>query len=205
MTRWKSLCAGCDRGSTTPFKTQWPVSMRPCLLRRRARGRGAYSFARAPENEKGQTSTRFFRAPRARRRVLWLAICEGSLRAKPIKLSGPLGRFVLDYTGPTDAMRRGWQWNERYFGAAFSTPSKPDGAQGLPVPVLAPRTQRDLYCLDEIELIKNEWHESHKVRVRSGALLTRTGTNLAGRLQGFVHGFFSKRTYLDRGLRRQER
>src|SRR5258708_19672283 len=84
----------CDRGST-PFNAvagQYatlfasPASQRP----------RAYSFARAPENEKDNEYTFFVRLVPGGEFSGWLFAKDRC--GEPIKLSAPLARFFLDYT-----------------------------------------------------------------------------------------------------------
>jgi len=180
----------CDRGSTplNAVAGQYATLFTSTASQRPR----AYSFARAPENEKDNEYTFFVRLVPGGEFSGWLFAKDRC--GESIKLSGPLGRFVLDHSDRPMLCVAGGSGMSAILALL-------QHASNLMAPrdclfLYGARTQRDLYCLDEIELIKNEWHESHKFEFVP-VLSDEDGTNWQGGT-GLVTDFL-KKTYLDQG------
>jgi CDP-4-dehydro-6-deoxyglucose reductase len=184
------LVVRCDHGSTplNAVAGQY-ATLFTSAASEKAR---AYSFARAPENEADNEYTFFVRLVHGGEFSGWLFAKDRS--GESIKLSGPLGRFILDLTKRPMLCVAGGSGMSAILALL-------QHASNLMVPrdclfLYGARTQRDLYCLDEIELIKNDWNNKHKFEFVP-VLSDEHGTNWQG-ATGFVTDFL-KMGYLDKG------
>jgi len=152
----------------------------------------AYSFAKAPENEADNEYTFFVRLVHGGEFSGWLFAKDRS--GEPIRLSGPLGKFILDYTDRPMLCVAGGSGMSAILALL-------QHASNLMVPrdclfLYGARTQRDLYCLDEIERIESEWNRKHRFEFVP-VLSDEQGTSWGG-ATGFVSDFL-KKAYLDKG------
>ena len=184
------LVVKCDEGSA-PIggrAGQYATLQTPGLSKARA-----YSFARAPENENENEHTFFVRIVHGGEFSGWLA--EKDRTGAPITISGPLGKFGLDPTDRPMVCIAG--------GSGMSAiKALLEHAANLKVPrdclfLYGGRTQRDLYCSEEIASIRANWNEKHKfefVQVLSDEPNESGWTGA----RGFVTEYF-KKAYLDAG------
>ena len=152
----------------------------------------AYSFAKAPENEADNEYTFFVRLVQGGEFSGWLF--GGDRSGEPITLSGPLGRFVLDYTNRPLLCVAGGSRMSAILALL-------QHASNLSVPrdclfLYGARSQRDLYCLDEVETIRSGWNKHQKFEFVP-VLSEEHGAGWQG-ASGFVTDFL-KKAYLDKG------
>ena len=118
----------------------------------------AYSFANTPEDEEANQHTFFVKLIHGGEFSGWLS--EKDRTGEPITLTGPLGQFVLDPSDDPIICIAG--------GSGLSAiKAILEHAANLSVMrdalfLYGARTQADLYCQDEIELIKQKWNKKYQ-------------------------------------------
>ena len=117
----------------------------------------AYSFAKAPILEKKNQVTFFIRLIEGGELSDWFK--QKQRTKENVTVSGPMGKFGLDNTNDTIVCIAGGSGM-----SAIKALVEQASHQSLARDCLffyGARTQADLYCLEEMEAIKQQWHPDH--------------------------------------------
>ena len=118
----------------------------------------AYSFARAPDAEEPGRHTFFIRLMEGGLFSNWLF--EKDRTGEPLTISGPLGKFILDGSNKPMLCVAGGSGMSAIFSILEDAARRKVGRDA--VFLYGARTQKDLYCLDEINAFAEQWHSDHK-------------------------------------------
>ena len=153
----------------------------------------SYSFARAPEDENPEEHTFYVRLVPNGRLSGWLA--EADRVGEPVEIAGPLGNFQLDPSNNTMICIAG--------GSGMSAIAAiVEHAANLGVArdcyfFYGARTQKDLYCHEEMLAVKDNWSEDNKFEFIPVLSEEPDDSDWTGP-RGFVTEHF-KNEYLDAG------
>ncbi len=145
----------------------------------------SYSLANAPSREAPNEYTFYVRLVHGGEFTGWLF--ERNRTGSPIRLSGPMGKFGLDNSSETIVAIAG--------GSGMSViKTLLDDAATRKVErnclfMYGARTQRDLYCQEEIETIKKNWHPDYSFESVMVLSEEPAGSNWHG-ATGFVCDYF---------------
>ena len=117
----------------------------------------AYSFAKAPALEKKNQVTLFIRLVEGGELSDWFK--QKKRTKESVTVSGPMGKFGLDNSDDTIVCIAGGSGM-----SAIKALVEQASHQSLARDCLffyGARTQADLYCLEEMEAIKQQWHPDH--------------------------------------------
>ena len=153
-----------------------------------------YSLATAPENERPGEHTFFIRLAPDGEVSAWLA--AGDRTGEQVEIGGPFGTFGLDASTEPMICIAGGSGMSAIKGVL-------EHACNLQVErdcyfLYGARTQRDLYCTAEFELIRARWHARHSFEFVQVLSEEPPNTGWTGPL-GFVTDHF-KEAYLDKGI-----
>lgn len=118
----------------------------------------SYSFARAPVKESPNEYTFFIRLVPGGQFSSWLF--KEDRTGSPLTIAGPMGKFALDESNKTIVGIAGGSGMSAIKALIEDAADKKLERDCLFL--YGARTQRDLYCLEEIEAIKKAWHPDYK-------------------------------------------
>ena len=153
----------------------------------------SYSFSRAPENENSGEHTFFIRLVPNGELSGWLA--KGNRVGEHVEIAGPLGNFKLDTSNDTMVCIAG--------GSGMSAIAAiVEHAANLGVArdcyfFYGARTQKDLYCQEEMQAVKDKWNKGNNFEFIPVLSEEPEVSDWQGP-RGFVTEYF-KNEYLDQG------
>lgn len=151
----------------------------------------SYSFAKSPENEVPGEYTFFIRQVDGGEMSAWLG--EKDRTGEPLQISAPLGKFGVDESDKTMICIAG--------GSGMSAINALlEHAVKLQLPrdcyfFYGARSQRDLYCQEEMHAMKQAWHPQHTFEFVCVLSEEPQDSDWQGP-RGFVTDYF-KNNYLD--------
>ena len=153
----------------------------------------SYSFARAPENENPGEYTFFIRLVPGGELSGWLA--QGDCVGQPVEISGPLGNFRLDPSNDTMLCIAGGSGMSAIMAIV-------EHAANLGVArdcyfFYGARTQKDLYCHEEIRAAQDSWRHGNQFKYIPVLSEEPEDSDWDGP-RGFVTEYL-KKEYLDQG------
>ena len=184
------LIVKCDAGSE-PFNAvagQYATLKTEGLEKPRS-----YSFARAPSMEAKDECTFFVRMVHGGVFSGWLF--ERDRTGEPIEISGPLGKFRLDDSNQKMIAIAGGSGMSAIISLLEDAAKRKVKRDCLFF--YGGRTQRDLYCKEEIEEIRKNWHSDCKFESVMVLSEEPAGSGWSG-ATGFVTDYFNKQ-YLATG------
>lgn len=176
----------CDEGSTpfNAFAGQYATLQTEGLPKPRA-----YSFAKAPCQERENEYTFFIKMVAGGSFSSWLFSKDRT--GAPINISGPMGKFGLDDSKKTIlAIAAGSGMS------AIKALLEEAAVRKVPrdcVFLYGARTQADLYCLDELDAIRRNWHADHTceiINVLSRETQESGWTGPRGRVQSYLEAAY---------------
>lgn len=151
----------------------------------------SYSFARASDSEKPGEYTFFIREVPDGKFSRWLF--DKDRCGESITLSGPLGKFGMDVSDAQMICIAGGSGMSAIFAILEDACLRK--AQRNVLFLYGARTQKDLYCLDEIKDMQKNWHPDYIFEFEPVLSEEPDDSNWKG-ARGFVTDYL-KRTYLD--------
>lgn len=120
----------------------------------------SYSLAKAPEAERPFELTFFIRYVPGGEFTTWLT--NGDRVGEPITIMGPMGKFLLDRSSdPLLCIAGGSGMSAIHSILEYAAHSQlPRNAYYI----YSARSQRDLYCRDELEALARRWHPDYELR-----------------------------------------
>ncbi|MBA2126984.1 hypothetical protein DLM45_12240 [Hyphomicrobium methylovorum] len=119
----------------------------------------SYSLAKAPEAERPFELTFFIRYVPGGEFTTWLTAADRT--GEPLTVSGPMGKFLLDgSTDPILGIAGGSGMSAIHSILEYAAHAKlPRDAYYI----YSARSQRDLYCQKELEVLARNWHPDYKL------------------------------------------
>ena len=153
----------------------------------------SYSFAKTPEDENPGEHTFYIRLVPGGELSGWLA--EGDRAGEPVELAGPLGTFGLDASGDTMVCIAGGSGMSAI--AAIVKHAANLGVARDCYFFYGARTQKDLYCHEEMQAVGERWNPAHSFEFIPVLSEEPEDSDWSGP-RGLVTAFV-KNEYLDRG------
>lgn len=153
----------------------------------------SYSFARAPEDENPEEHTFYVRLVPKGRLSGWLA--KGDRVGERVEIAGPLGTFQLDPSNDTMICIAGGSGMSA-IAAIVKHAANLDVTRDCYF-FYGARTQKDLYCQEEMQAVKNAWNKGNTFEFIPVLSEEPEDSDWTGP-RGFVTEYF-KNEYLDAG------
>jgi len=118
----------------------------------------AYSFARSPKSEAPDEYSFFIRQVPGGKFSSWLFNSER--KGQPITIQGPIGKFTVDPSDKRMLCIAGGSGMSAIF--ALLEDSCYHQIQRNVLFLYGARSQRDLYCLNEIKILQEKWHPDYQ-------------------------------------------